>query len=812
MKKQPVRQGRYTKVTPARKAKRGARKHWNWFWRLSRKQKIALISAPILAFLILVPLVTYLIYARDVSDQERLMNRNNTGLVLTDKNDTKFYSIGRAEHRKMVPLNQISDHVKKGLIATEDKDFYRHSGFSLASIFRALLTNVSSGDMNAYGGSTLTQQLAKNTLLSDEKSFLRKYQELTISIAIENTYSKDQILEMYLNSAYFGENAFGIEDAAKAYYNKPPKELNLAESTMLVGVLPAPSAYSPISGNLEYANQRQEKVLTRMVAEKYITDDEKKSAKSTEIAYGEGAKSSQSDVAPHFAEMVINELSEKYGYEKVMRSGYQVKTTLDLSLQNTLKNNIDGHMRFITQNGGTNASGIAIDPKSGEIRALVGSSDWSNPDWGKVNIATTARQPGSSFKPIYYAAALDAGVVTPATVLHDKPTDFGGGYKPQNADKQFRGNVALRSAINQSLNIPSVEVMKKFGVSKSVDAAQQLGIDGVTKDKDYGLSLALGSAETKLVDMTNAYAAFANSGQQFDPITVKQISDKFGKRIFYANNAPKTAIGSAGAYLISDILSDNSARAPIFGGSLTVPNRTAAVKTGTTDDSRDAWTIGYTPSLALGVWVGNNDNSVMQNGGSGMAGPIWRETLGDSLKNTKDEKFQVPSNIVQRAVCRGSGGLASGSGANTYMEYFKAGALPTEKCEPAQEPKITVCNIQSKQIETINEKDFDAARHSKNKADCEEKVIKITVCNLSTKETETINEEDFDSTRYSKNQASCQGAMIQVCLLDSSGIPTGNKTSINEKDFDPAKYSKDISPAYCKAPDDETDPPGNTNP
>jgi penicillin-binding protein 1A len=639
------------------------------------------------------------------------MNRNNTGIVLLDKNDEKFYSLGRAEKREIVPLDQIADNTKEALLASEDKDFYNHGGFSFTSIAKALYANVLARDATGYGGSTLTQQLAKNTLLTANQTFLRKYQELAISIAIEQQYSKDEILDMYLNSVYFGENAFGIEDAAKTYFNKTPKELTVAESSMLIGVLPAPSAYSPISGSMEYAKERQATVLTRMVNNKFITEEEKQAALAEELNYSSGA-TDENNMAPHFAEMVLEELNKKYGEEVVARSGYQVRTTLDLAMQKQLQESVDSNIRYIEANGGSNASAVAIDPKTGEIRALIGSADYTNEEWGKVNMVTADRQPGSSFKPIYYAEALAQGVVTPATILEDVPTDFGG-YKPLNANRSFSGDVSVRSAISRSLNIPSVKVMQKLGIDESVIAAKRMGID-IDDKTDYGLSLALGSVEASLLDMTNAYAAFANQGQQFKPVMIKQINNKYDKAIFIADQTKATEVQTAqGSYLISNILSDANARAPIFGSSLTVPGRTAAVKTGTTDNSRDAWTIGYTPQLAVGVWVGNNNNEIMLNGGSSMAGPIWVRAMQRLSANLPNEQFPVPAGVVQRAVCFSNGGLANTAGTGTYNEYFLGSALPKETCtvkDRAQE------EAEKKKQEEADKAAEEAAKKAADKA------------------------------------------------------------------------------------------------
>ncbi len=677
-----VRQGRYTKrVGRVTRTRRSLKRGWRWFKGLSKKKKALLIGTPILAFLILVPLITYIYYYNDIGDQQRLMNANNTGIVLTDRNGQTIYTVGRAEHRDMVPLGGISKDMQNALVASEDKTFYTNGGFSLTSILRAMYNDITTGSI-VGGGSGITQQLAKNTLLSNQQTILRKYQELTIAIAIEQRYSKDQILDMYLNSVFFGGTTFGIQQAAKDYFNETPDKLDLAQSAMLVGILPAPNAYSPIYGNMTYAKERQKTVLDRMVANKYITTDQENAALAEQLTYAAPQTQSAGE-APAFSQMVLQWLYNKYGEEQVLRSGYQVKTTLDLTLQHQLESNINNHIAYIDRNGGSNASAVAIDPTSGEVRALVGSADYNNPDWGKVNMVTTARQPGSSFKTIYYSEALQDGVITPATVLKDVPTDFNG-YKPLDADRRFRGNVTVRQAISQSLNIPSVEVLQKLGIDKAVQAANRMGINTIDASKNYGLSLALGAAEAPLLQMTNAYAALANQGQQFDTTLIQQINDKYDQKIFTPTETSKSVMSPQGAFLISSILSDYSARAPIFGNSLTVPGKTAAVKTGTTDDDRDAWTIGYTPQLAVGVWVGNNNNQPMKSGGSDMAGPIWVATMKQALANTPNTKFTVPSGVIQKSVCYGTGALASGPGTNTYDEYFLASALPTDTCDATQ--------------------------------------------------------------------------------------------------------------------------------
>lgn len=776
-----VRKGKYTKQKSRfARVKAWSHRRWLWFKKLSLFKKILVVAAPFIALLIIIPIVTYLYYAHDISDQERLMNRNNTGVVLLDKEGEAFYSVGRAEHRNLVPLDEISDHMKNALIASEDKNFYEHGGFSIVGYARAFITGVG-------GGSTLTQQLAKNTLLSSKHSYLRKYQELFISIAIERQYTKDEILDMYLNSVFYGENTFGIEEAAEVYFDTTPAELTLAQSSMLVGLLPAPSVYSPISGDEELAKQRQSIVLGLMVEQGYITEDEKTAAESEKLVYS--GRATEVGIAPHFAEMVIQELSDEYGYEAVMRSGYQVTTTLDTKTQKSLNANLQANMSYIEANSGSNASGVAIDPKSGHILALVGSADYNNTEWGKVNMVTTARQPASTFKTIYYAGALAEGVITPATVLHDEPINIGG-WQPQNADRKFRGDVTVRSAISQSLNIPSIEVMQKFGVDKAIKQAQDLGITALDPSRDYGLPLAIGSGEVPLLQMANAYAALANQGQVYKTSMVQSIRDKFGEQIYTEPTQQSTqGVSQAGAFLISDILSDYSARATVFGSSLSVNGHTAAVKTGTTDENRDALTIGYTPSLAIGVWVGNNDNSIMYNGGSGMAGPIWRGTMNEMLDGTPDEQFPKPNNIVQRSTCYSNYGLATNSITNgTFDEYYLSSALPTETCTP-EEPKISVCDLETGEVISIAESDYDKKKHSKNTKKCEPPTEEV--CNILTGEIVTIDPEDFDDDIHSRNTEDCADAIESpVVACDTT---TGEVVTIDESLLDGERYTTDTA-------------------
>jgi penicillin-binding protein 1A len=582
-----------------------------------------------------------------------------------------------------VPLDQIAKSTQQALIASEDKNFYEHRGFSVLATLRAVYGYVFSGG-GEFGGSTLTQQLAKMTLLSGERGMLRQYQAFSVAVAIEQRYSKDEILAMYLNSAYFGNNSFGIEQAAKNYFNKTPAELTTAESALLIGLLPAPSIYSPVTGDPAKGKERQDEVLKRMVREQMITEEERTAASAQELAYQPPVQITND--APHFTEMVVAELYDRYGEEVVERSGYQVMTTLDLSLQRQAMANVQGQIGYIQQMGGSNAGLIAIDPKTGEIRALVGSVDYDNEEWGKVNMATTKRQPGSTFKPIYYSAALAEGVITPATIIKDEPINING-YQPQNATRRYYGDVTVRQALARSLNIPAIKVMQQYGIEKSITAAKKLGITTLDKQpSDYGLALAVGAAEVPLQEMTNAYAAFANNGNVRENTTIHEIKNKFNKTIFTHSSKAKEGVSAAGAYLLTNILADQNARSYMFGSSLNVPGKTVAVKTGTTDDNRDAWAIGYTPDITIGVWVGNNNNEMMTSGGADMAGPIWRKTMQSAI-GTNSPSFTRPGGVIERNVCYGTGGLAQNRGENTYSEVFLTNALPKNSCNATSEKK-----------------------------------------------------------------------------------------------------------------------------
>jgi 1A family penicillin-binding protein len=649
------------------------------------KKRLLIAGGVVLAFLVLTPILTYLYYAHDISNRDRLMNRNDTGIILRDRHGKVFYEYGTVNLNDDVPLSKISDHVEHALVASEDSEFYHHPGFSVRGIVRAMYADVVRKDPTAYGGSTITQQLVKNKLLSSNKNYFRKYQEVAMAIAVERQYTKDQILDMYLNSVYFGEGAFGIAEASKVYFNKTPQDLTLSESALLVGLLPAPSAYSPLSGDQQLALKQQDRVLTRMVGNHYISRTEKQQAEDQPLVFAKTSPSKQRH-AQHYAQMVIEQLNKKYGEERITRSGYDVTTGLDLNWQKQAETIVKQQVERTKSLGGRNASLVAEDPTNGEVRALVGSVDWNNPEFGQVNMATSPRQPGSSFKPIYYSKAIEDKLVTAATILDDSPKTFGNSYRPTDFDNRFEGKMTLRSALAESRNVPAVEVMQKLGVKNAVQAAQEMGLTNVDNASRYGLSLALGTAEVRLTNLVNAYSAFADQGEQHQQTLITKIEDKFGKTVYHYKPTTKRVRSAGSAYIINSILSDPAARAPTYGRSMNLSGRPVALKTGTTNDVRDGWTIGYTPNLAVGVWMGNNEHEPMIDlGSSTSAGVIWKQTMRAFLKDLPIKQFEPPHDVVRLTICRGTELRAMDTGSNTFKEYFIRGTEPSGTCNAHQD-------------------------------------------------------------------------------------------------------------------------------
>lgn len=694
-----------------------------------------------LGLILILTIFTYSYFFQDLATEEGIMNRKDTGVMLMDKNNKPFFSFYQAREKLHVPLSEIPLYTQQAVIAAEDNEFYTHKGFSVRGIIRSIILNFRDQDL-AYGGSTITQQLVKNSLLSSQKNFLRKYQELILAYEIERRYSKNAILEMYLNSVYFGEGAFGIEEAALTYFGKPAKNLTIAESSILAAILPLPSKLSPYNGGLDELKKRQKLVLEQMQKLGYISEEINHQAQTTVFSFIK-RNESLNELAPHFALFIKQQLIDTYGEEYIARSGLKVKTTLDSTWQEIAEETVRNHVERLANQGVTNGGAVAIDSKTGEIRVMVGSKDWYNNEFGKVNVTIANRPPGSAFKPIIYAKAFEDEIITPATTLHDKPTTFQGSYKPRNFDNRFRGNVTVRRALANSLNVPSVEVMDQVGVENGLEMANRLGITNLKNASEYGLSLVLGAGEVSLLELTNVYGTFANNGAKNEITAILEIQDKHGRILFSHKHKSTQVIDEKIAYLISSILSDSSSRKEVFGSSLSI-SRPAAVKTGTTEDYRDSLTIGYTPSLVIGVWVGNNNNKPMEKvAGSLGAAPIWRFLMENFLKGTIVETFEKPNGIIAYATCI----LTKDATPSSRMEYFIEGTEPIKDCSiptitasPTPTATPTPESIASEENQDAEKRigGFAEAKEPSNKEENDEKEKKSEEFNDS----EQLNDEE----------------------------------------------------------------------
>jgi 1A family penicillin-binding protein len=633
---------------------------------------------------ILVAAVCIRIYrSYDIPSKEDIMNRNDTGLVLMDRNGTPFFTFNRSRPRTFIPLSRMPQQLQQAVVATEDKDFYHHIGFSPKAIARSAYLDIKYGHLY-YGGSTLTQQLVKNSLLTTQKSFKRKLAEVIIAVKLERHFSKQDILEMYLNSAYFGKGVFGVEEAAQAYFNKSASELTLSESAMLAGLLPSPTNFSPDASDQHSGKVHQKIVLEHMISAGYISKDLAQKAYDDPIVL-HPHNDDLNIHAPHFALMVRDQLYKIYGEENVVRAGLKVRTTLDLEWQKYAQDAVAKQVAKLAGGGATNGAVVVEDPTNGEVRALVGSVNWFDDTYGKVNMATTPRQTGSAFKPIVYATAFEKHVITPSTLLFDIPTTFGDTYNPKDYDLKWRGPVLVRRALANSLNVPAVEVIAQTGVTDVAAMAQRLGISTITNPQSYNLSMALGTEQISLLELTNAYATFADNGVRHMPLLFSELHDKYNRPVPFIPPTPQPALEPQVAFLVSSILSDNKARAEIFGKLLTI-SRPAAAKTGTTQDYRDAWTVGYVPQMAVGVWIGNNDNKPMAElPGSVGAAPVWRDVLEHVAASLPVQDFAPPAGVVAARVCSYDGGLIPGNSGGT-VEYFLAGTEPTRYCSPPPAP------------------------------------------------------------------------------------------------------------------------------
>ncbi len=584
--------------------------------------------------------------ARKIANSSKITDR--TGEVV-------LYDINQGVRRTEIPLDQMNDNIKHAVIAIEDAHFYTHNGIRPTSILRAVFANLTSGSFS-QGGSTLTQQIIKNTLLNTDKTVVRKFKEWVLALKLERHFSKDQILTIYLNDAPFGSTIYGVQEAAKAFFLKDAKDLDVAESAYLAALMPAPSYYSPFGAHKDKLDERKNLVLAKMKQYGYINDDAYTAAKTEKVEFNKAA--SNSIKAPHFTFWILDYLEQKYGKDVMESGGYTIKTTLDFDMQQKAEAAIAQYADSnLKKYNASNEALVAIDPTTGQILSMVGSKDYFSKDIdGAYNVATAYRQPGSSFKPFVYLTAFTKGY-TPETILFDVPTEFSttcapitsieqassldGCYHPQNFDGKFKGPISLRSAIAESRNVPSVKLLYLDGLDEVVDNAHKLGITTLNNPKEIGLSLVLGGGEVTLLDMTSAYSVFANSGTRNPATGILEVRDRNGKVLETFEQDSTEVIDRNAVLTLNDVLSDATARIPTFGSSITIPG--VAVKTGTTNDDRDAWIIGYTPTIAVGVWSGNNDNKSMRSGGGAVSGPIWKTFMEEYLKEHPAPSFEKPT-------------------------------------------------------------------------------------------------------------------------------------------------------------------------
>lgn len=603
---------------------------------------------------------------------------------LLDRNGKLIYEIYSDKQRTTVKLADIPDNLKKATLAIEDANFYNHGGFDFKGILRGLWRTVI--DRRLQGGSTLTQQLVKNGLLTPERTWSRKIKEAILTVATEALYSKDQILEMYFNQTPYGGTMWGVEAAANGIFNKDVKGLDLAESALIAGLPASPTSYSPFA-HPDAAKARQEMVLTRMKELGEISQQQLEAAEKEPLDYYVDQNNIQ---APHFVFYVKELLTDKYGEKMVDEGGLKVTTTLDLDMQNYTQETVASETAKLVKMHVTNGAALITQPKTGQILAMVGSKDYfANDIEGKFNVTTALRQPGSSIKPLNYATGLEMGTVTAASIFDDEPTCFGVEgqklYCPTNYGNKYHGIQTLRNALGNSLNIAAVKMLRLNGVETFVASASAMGISTFKNSADYGLSLTLGGGEVMMTDMNVAFGVFANMGIKQPLTPILNVTDRNGKVLDEYKYVPGDRVLSREtSFIISNILSDDGARSMVFGSGsmLNIKGHPeVSVKTGTTNDLRDNWTIGYTPDFVTSVWVGNNDNTKMSGVVSGTTGaaPIWNKIMTNILKNQMVKKAPMPASVVGMNVCNLTGELPPDEGCDSHYEYFKSEYVPTEK-------------------------------------------------------------------------------------------------------------------------------------
>lgn len=662
-------------------------------------------------------LILFAWYSRSLPDPNKIVRREGFSTKIQDREGATLYELYQDFNRVPIKLENVPLQLQHATIAIEDKDFYNHQGFSTWGMIRGVMRGVTRG--RAQGGSTLTQQLVKNVLLTSERSLPRKFKELVLAMQIESKFSKDEILQMYLNEAPYGGTAIGIAAASERYFGVEPKDLNLTQSIILAGMPQAPSRYSPYGSDKQAYVARASAVARRMREDGYITKEQEE-AILVELPKVEFREQQGNLKAPHFVFYVKDQLVELLGETVVEEGGYTVTTTLDSELQDFAQNTVKEEIEKLVKEHVTNGSALVMNPQNGEILAMVGSKDYFAPDYdGQVNVAMALRQPGSAIKPVTYAVAFAKGYA-PSTMLLDVPTKFPSGtegqfYEPRNYDGKFNGPIQLRFALGSSLNIPAVKLLSLVGLKDMLQVAYDMGFESLEPTdanmKRFGLAVTLGGGEVRLFDLVRSYSVFANGGERVEPVSILKV-EKDGRTLYEAKQAKKQRVLSEEvAFLINHILYDNNARLMTFGANsfLNMSGRPIAVKTGTTNDKRDNWTVGWSTGAVVGVWVGNNDNSPMKEVASGVTGasPIWRKIILKTWEKYQGKDFQPPAGVEARQVDVVSG-YPEHDGYPARADYFIKGTIPTEP-DPIH-TKVKVCRADNSKLATevdIARDDYD---------------------------------------------------------------------------------------------------------
>ncbi|MFY9484169.1 MAG: penicillin-binding protein 1C [Patescibacteria group bacterium] len=627
--------------------------------------------------------------SKDLPTPGRIKRKVNVGSTqILDRNGELVFAFSGEQKRLVIPFSDMPETIRDATIAVEDKDFYKHLGIKPTSILRAAWHNLTN-TKSTQGGSTITQQFVKNALLNPKRNLLRKVKEVILSLELEALYSKDKILELYLNEIPYGTNAYGVEAASRTYFGKPAKELTLAESAVLAGLPQAPTYFSPYGSHKDELLRRKNFVLEKMYEQHYIDTAEFDQAKTQEIKF---QPRRDSIIAPHFVFYIREQLTKKYGERVVSEGGLKVTTTLDLKMQRIAEDSIEEGAKRLDRFGANNAAAVVLDTKSGQVLAMVGSRDYFNDEIdGQFNVTISNRQPGSAFKPVVYATAMKRNDFNPARVIFDLPTTFGtvspGGppYKPDNYDGKNRGPVTVRQALANSLNVPAVKVLALTGLPEVLKTAKDMGITTLNDPNRYGLSLVLGGGEVKLIELTNAWATLLNDGTYSKPVSILKVEDTRSGKVLdeFKRSEQHRALDKQIAYEITNILSDSDARSQVFGFTnlFSVPGHSVAVKTGTTQEFRDAWAVGGSKQVAVGVWSGNSNNKAMKKGadGSTVSIPMWNSILSQILRDWQDEPFVRPDGIQEVTVEKFSNKLPSNASRELTTDIFAAWQVPKDK-------------------------------------------------------------------------------------------------------------------------------------